>query len=607
MAKIIDVTDVPEFPGAGLLHFDDGRPPLMALPEIADEHRERLGLTAMQEGVAGDNAAPDPDAWKTHFGGTLGKILPDAPPAPTPVAPAPPPVPPPSVPTGQGDSGVPPMLARPPEPGEAPPGEASPSPDDQARAASDARLREMMLTGRMPGGPAAPARPAGFSPDTKKIVTEAGPAYDPRAAGERLDAGAMVLDAQLAKAASDKETADAMAADAAAKNAAAQQQLAAQQADIARKKLDFQQQDSRLQKDLADYSESAKPDPNRYWSTPGGAFSGVLSIIGQGLGAFGATIGHTQNWAFEAAQKKIQLEMAAQQEAYESGRADRKNALARLTDYYHGDLDMAKLALQQSLNKVAETETQRFAAQARSKDVVANAQVLAAQFQQQQLLSEQARADLAMGKTTITSEDKYHQATGGGGGSKPLTLDQELALRKGLGPQNPLTAKSERKFLVDYGKAESDEAGARTALKLLASRIGATWDQKTQTWKAPPNGVSVSGHGATGWVPNALTTQEGREFRRAFEDVLSQTIKLRSGAAATDAEVERLRKVTGGPYDSDLIGGLNQLQQEQDAAAAARKGGYGPELVQQYERDRRGAVQRSQTDKAYAPEEIDEE
>ncbi|HYQ03723.1 MAG TPA: hypothetical protein VER96_33850 [Polyangiaceae bacterium] len=610
MAKIVDVTDVPEFPGAGLLHFDDGRPPLMALPEIADEHRERLGIGDQR---IADNSAEQPSAggslwdkftkgepgWENRVGGKLGPVATDAPPAaapaaaPTPSAPVPTPEPP--TPGPQGTEG-----AQPPP--------ASSDPNAEAMAASDARMREALRTGHLPGAAPQPFTPAGFSPDSNKVVTERGPAYDTAAAHDRLAAAGMVLDAQMAKAASDKETADAQLADAAAKNLAAQQEAARNKAEIQRKQMAFQQQDARLQQDLAEYTESAKPDPNRYWSTPGGAFSGMLSIIGQGLGAFGATIGHTENWAFQAAQKKIQLEMAAQQEAFDAGRGDRKNALARLTEYYHGDIDMAKLALQQSLNKVAETETLRFGAQARSKDIAANAQVLAAQFQQQQLLNEQARADLAAGKTTTTSEEKYHRASGGGSGSKPLTLDQEMALRKGLGPQNPISAKAERKFQIDYGKAKEAEAAARTGLKNLAGKIGAVWDQKTGRWVMPKGKEpSVAGHGATGWVPNALTSQEGRDFRQVKTDVLSNTLKMRSGTAVTEDEFKRLDNMVSGTYDSDLLGGLNLLQGEQDAAAHERDAGYGADIVGKHNAERRGAVTKAQTDKAFAPEEPDDE
>lgn len=613
MAKIVDVTDVPEFPGAGLLHFDDGRPPLMALPEIADEHRERLGLTAMQDGVAGPGA-PDPDAWKTKFGGTLGNTgFGDAPPTP-PAAPAPPPVTPPAPPAEQGASGVPPAIAAPPEP------PAAPDPNEQAVAAGDARLQQMLATGRMPAGPAMPVRPAGFSPDTKKVVHEAGPAYDPRAAGERLDAADMVLDAQMAKAASDKQTADAMAADAAAKNAAAQQQLAAQQAEIARKKLDFQQQDARLQQDLADYTESAKPDPNRYWSTTGGAFSGMLSIIGQGLGALGATIGHTDNWAFQAAQKKIQLEMAAQQEAYDAGRGDRKNALARLTDYYHGDIDMAKLALQQALNKVAETETLRFAAQARSKDIVANAQVLAAQFQQQQLLNEQARAELAMGKTTTTTEDKYHQATGGTPAGKQLTPEQLLAIRKGLRPANTLSPKEEVKTQIAYGEKKRDLLEARQSVEEEAKAYGLHLDRETGEILGPdgkppdPEKLSIPGVGRLHMPASGLLSSEAaRAARRARLKTTSAYRKAITGVAFSPQEAKEAEEATHGETEADALRTLQERAAHLAEVDRSIDAEHPPAIVENYrqrqgetniERSKRGASKPKVT--PYAGREDDE-
>ncbi len=567
MAKIVDVTDVPEFPGAGLLHFDDGRPPLMALPEIADEHRERLGISALQQGVAGPGA-PDPDAWKTQFGGTLGKVLPDSPPAaPAPSAAAPPP---PA--SAQGATGVPPALARPEEP-PAPAAPAAPAePEDPAIAASNARLAQDLIAGRQTGGPVAPARPAGFSPDIKKTVTEAGPAYDPRAAGERLDAGNMVLDAQLAKAAAEKQNADAMAAHATAANIAAQQQAQRQQAEMLRKQQAFQQQDASLQKDLADYSESAKPDPSRYWSTPGGAFSGFLSIIGQALGAFGATLGHTENFAMKAAQQKIQLEMAAQEKAYDGGRGDRKNALARLSDYYHGDMDMARLALQQSLNKVAETETQRFAAQSQSKEITANAQLLAAQFQQQQLLAEQQRAELAAGKTTTTVEDKYHQASGGGPGGKPLTLEQELAIRKFLKPKEGkdqgalgLTARTVATAKTQYGTKKEQIARLYSALDEEAKLLGLAIDKDTGTLVDPATGrparepLKSPGIGyVAGHVPDVLAGEEGRALRRARANsarLHAQTIYDKS-ITAEEAEHEIPTVMGKSPADE-----MNSLKQ----------------------------------------------
>lgn len=557
MAKIVDVTDVPEFPGAGMLVFDDGRPPLLALPEIADEHRERLGMSAMREGVAGPGA-PDPDAWKNHWGGTLGNTMHGeqqpvsvAAPAPQPPPSTPAPTPEPPSPGPQSAEGTSPP---------APPAD----PNAEAMAASDARMREALRTGRTPGGAPQPVTPAGFSPESNKVVTEKGPAYDPEAARDRLAAAGMVLDAQMAKAASDKETADAQLSDATAKNLAAQQAVAQQNAAIQRKQMAFQQQDARLQQDLADYTESAKPDPNRYWSTPGGAFSGMLSIIGQGLGAFGATIGHTDNWAFQAAQKKIQLEMAAQQEAYDAGRGDRKNALARLTEYYHGDIDMAKLALQQALNKVAETETLKFGAMARSKDIASNAQVLAAKFQEQQLLNEQARADLAAGKTTTTSEEKWHKASGGGDGSKRLTFEQELALRKGLGPKG-LAPKDEVHTEVDYGGKKRDLLEARQSVEEEAKAYGLTYNRETgeiltkDGKPVDPDKLSIPGVGRVHMPASGLLSSEAaRAVRRARLKTTSAYRKAITGVAFSPQEAKEAEEATHGETETDALRTLQE-------------------------------------------------
>lgn len=564
MAKIVDVTDVPELPGAGLLHFDDGRPPLMALPEVADEHRERLGISAMREGVAGPGA-PDPDAWKTQWGGTLNPHTVPVPAAQSPAAPAPAPSQP------QPDaSGVPPALARPPE------STAPAEPEDPAIAASDARLAQALITGRQAGGPPVPARPAGFSPDTKKVVTEAGPAYDVHAAGDRLDAGAAVLDAQLAKAATDKNIAEAAAAHAQAQNLHAQQQVAKQQADIVRKQQEFQQQNAAYQKDLDEYTQSAAPDPARYFQNKG-AISSFLSIIGQGLGAFGAGLTHTQNFAFEAAQNEMKADMAAQQAAFDAGRADRKNALARFVDYYHGDIDMAKSALAQAMNKVAETETMQFAAQSQSQSVTANAKVLAAQFQQQQLLEEQKRADLAAGKVTTTTEDKFHQATGGSPGGKPLTLEQELAIRKFKKPKDAkeqgalgLTPQAEARQKAAYSTKLENAARFADALSHRATLMGLHFDPdsgdllngsgKIATEKDldVPTGAGVIGK----HIASDVLTPKAMELRRAEVN----SVRLHAAAiynhSISAEEGEKEVDDTIGNTDSAKLANLKYLAEE---------------------------------------------
>jgi len=612
MAKIVDVTDVPELPGAGLLHFDDGRPPLMALPEIADEHRQRLGMSAMRDGVAGPGAAPDyakqdredlvntakkVGNWlTTPFHTREGE---SPPPGAAPQQPLPPNVSvatpqqwaamqPPAAPAAQG--AAPAVSAAPPAP-EPEAQDPVGNPIDPALAAADARLAGYLESGRGPGSGAG-ARPAGFSPDTKKVTTEAGPAYDAGAARDRLDAGAAVLQAQMAKAESERQQADATAAHAAAQHAAAQQQLANEQAEMVRKQQAYQEQDQNLQKELADYSEEAKPDPNKFWSTPGGAFSGVLSIIGQGLGAFGATLGRTENWAFQAAQQKMRMEMAAQEKAYDAGRGDRKNALARLAEYYHGDMDKARLALSQSLNKVAETETLAFGAQSRSKDIAANAKVLAAQFQQQQLLDEQKRMELAAGKTTTESTDKYHQASSGG--PQRLSVDQQLALRKAL-KERGLSADKEADIGVKYGAEKREVDSTKQALDAQAGAFGGL----KINWKSAevlgpdgkpvdPTKVSIPGLGVVASkVPGFLAGSDGRMSRRVVKQAVDAYRKMSTGVAYSPEELEAATDQYIGFNNEDTIRNLQRHVAEVAAKDRSLEAGFPKETVQT--RDRRAA------------------
>jgi hypothetical protein len=570
MAKVVDVTDVPELPGAGMLHFDDGRPPLMALPEIADEHRERLGLNALDNGVAGPGSGtPDGGGFMSKlWNGQLdsqknlnaqvplgGKLAQPSAPQPAPAAPAAPVTAPPPAPVPQqGADGATPAPA---------------APVDPAQAAQDERLRQIQLTGRLPGGGGGPARPAGFSPDIQKTVTEHGPAYDPQAAGERLDAGAAVLDAQLAKAATEKQIADATAARAAAQNLQAQQSLAHQQAEVQRKQANFQAQEKGFQNDIDRYTQSAQPDPNHFIASRG-VVANIFGAIGQGLGAFGASLNHTQNYAFDYVQSQIKADIAAQEERYRAGRADKKDALARFVDYYHGDMDMAKAAMLQAQNKVAETETNNFAAQAQSKEVSANAQVLAAQFQQQQLLAEQQRAELAAGKTTTTTEDKFHQASGGTGGGKPLTLAEELAIKKAAGSGKPaLSATGEARQKANYGTKIEQTERFTDALAHEAKLMGVQLDPETGTIIDPKTGKPAQavdvpvGAGALGQhLPGMVVPKGATDLRRARINSARLHSSAILGKDLSADEGEKEADKTLGQTDAERLDSLRQRAHE---------------------------------------------
>lgn len=590
MAKIVDVTDVPELPGAGQLHFDDGRPPILALPEIADQHREELGIpTSMSMGVAGPGSGtPDRDfsSQAESQGAAAGrsKIVGDiadaarrgahwfatgksAPPAPavapqqaidpvtgTPLPPGVkigtaaefPPSPPPAAPA------APP--AGEPAPAPAPAAPIPPPPPDEAAIAAQME-RDRILDEQRTGLHFIPGKPA---PTTDRTTTERGAPYNAKDAAERLKAAGGVLDAQLSGLTAEQQQAEAAAAKATAQNLAAQQEVARRQADMIRKQQAFQLQDAALQQDLADYTESNKPDPHKYWSTLGGGVTHLLSVIGQGLGAWASIRSGTENFAFKAAQAHIQQELAAQEKAFDAGRGDRKNALARLTDFYQGDREMGKLALSQALNKVAETETQRLAAQSRSREISQNAKLLTAQFQNQQLLDEQRRMELAAGKTTTSHESGITP-----GHSEALTPEQRKANQEYLdrGKDGGLTAKERTDKVIDYGEKKERWIDSKQKLENLATAYGLKVDWETGELKTPdgkrvdPAKVDLKGYGF--WdrylAPDFFKTQAGFEVMRQQEAAATAYRLANTGVAYNPEELASARKHEFGRFGEDAI------------------------------------------------------
>jgi hypothetical protein len=268
-------------------------------------------------------------------------------------------------------------------------------------------------------------------------------------------------------------------------------------------------------------------------------------------------------------------------------------------------MDMAKLALQQSLNKVAETETNRFAAQARSKDISANAQLMAAQFQQQQLLSEQARAELAQGKTTKTYDEKYHQASGGSSGGKPLTLEQELALRKGK--QKPgVGPKEELKTQIAYGEKKRDTLDARQSVEEEAKAYGLHRNRDTGEFvdasgkPVDPENVSIPGVGRL-HMPSSgfFSTEAARAARRARIKTTSAYRKATTGVAFSPQEAKEAEEAMHGETEADAVRTLIERSNALDERDRAIDAEHPPEIVENYrrrqgetniERNKRGAA-----------------
>ena len=562
---------MPGGPGApGQLHFDDGRPPLAVLPEIADEHRDRLGLNAMANGVAGPGSGtPDPGpvaspdqvaaAVKQNPGQAVNPIV-----------------------MGSAVTADPQVTGL--------------SPD--ADAANQKAINDIALSGHVPGK-ATPATPAHWSPDSKKVVTERGPAYDPAAADMRIQAGNDVMNAQLGENTVAKQNADEAAARAEAAHAAAIASAAKLQAENVRKEKEYHAQEAAKQADLDTYTKNNAPDPNHYFKEKG-TFVNILSAIAQGLGAAGASLGHTQNFAYEITQNAIQRDMAAQEKAYNEGIAGRNTALARFVKIYNGDMEQAKLALSQTMNRIAETDTQRFSSQAQSKQIAAAGTTLAAQFKQKQLLDEQQKQELAAGKTTETSEDKYHQASGGSAGGRDLTLAERLDLDKrqkaGKGEKDQgalgLPASSVAKAETVFAKKKDDLSRYHSALASEGALYGLHLDPETGQWinkdkkVAQPGDIHGSGIGyIKNHIPNGLVSPDAVALRSARKNSVRLHAQSIYGTLVHDEDAAKEANNTLGNTPEEILESLQRRAEEYKQAVVAADSGAAlvdPRIVNKY-------------------------
>lgn len=610
MAKIIGITDVPELPGAGVAEFDDGRPGMLLTPELANEHRERLGLSAMKNGVAGPGSGT-PDDGITN--------LPNAPGAPAQEPANIPNAAPNALASGQMVNASAPNNQPTVDPDGTMGRIAKPlDPTQQAYDANQKSINDSLVSGIVQGGPVVHT-PAGFSPDTKKEVHERGPAYDETAAKMRLAAGNAVLDAQLGKMGAESAQWDAQAAQAAKAHEAAVNEAAQAQGAKVLAERRFNEQKAAKEKDLETYTKDGAPNPQHYFEQKG-TFVNILSAIAQGLGAAGASLGHTENFALKITQDAIQRDMAAQEQAYNAGIKTRNNALERFLQYTGGDMEEAKSLLHQSMLKVAETETSRLGALAQSNAIKNNAGVVVAQFQQAQLLEEQRQQQIAEGKTTTESTQKYHQASGGG---KYLTFEQRLAAAKDAvdaqgGKRQPgasgttdvdithMTEAQKAESLKSYGAVRADLVASQQSAQRVAKSYGMKVDFATGQLlgadgkPVDPAKVNIPGVGKLPGLLGAAhrptsgvgSTQESREAFAARMAMKNDYRKLNTGVAFSPQEDKDAQMVTHGETEADAVADLARTAANLAEKQRTLEASTPPQIAQMYESNLRGAATR---------------
>jgi uncharacterized protein YukE len=363
--------------------------------------------------------------------------------------------------------------------------------------------------------------------------------------------------------------------------------------------------------------EEHQVDPNRLFrDNPIAAIGAAIAI---GLGASGATLSGSPNFAQPIIDNAIARDIDAQKaERDKLGRAA-DNALTRLESYF-GDRRQAEVALEQ---------LQRAAAEKQRASLVARTNVPALQQQYQEFLMGQQKAklerdrqfelasrDVEIQRTERRQLQEYQAAQAGGVSVRPFTDEERQKMLLGTqhyleGMGVVLTPEQKAKLQLEEAKAGTrqtvaGETHTREQTDTLRKELAATADAETAlrdyadamgmkqrpdgTWEAPEGDIPATG--ATSAVPEITLSPEGRRVKYARERAARYLVRAVSGATARADEVEAETRGLQGVWDRDAVQGFQAAWETLNAKRNALREGAGPEVVSELEQRTQGVARR---------------
>lgn len=288
--------------------------------------------------------------------------------------------------------------------------------------------------------------------------------------------------------------------------------------------------------------------PDRYFKQKG-TWATIGAAIMQGLGAWAAITGRTQNFAMEIIQRTKDADVQAQRDEYMRDKDARNNLVADIARAT-GDLDVATEAAKAIQMNIMASHAAEMAALSKRTDVANNWKLWEAQFQAGVVEHMQKAYERSLGNTVLktTAQVKYPQAPGGGG---PLTLQQKTARLKAINAYNSeaakvglppmaLTPEEQHAINVSGAKAKAD-ATAKTQAKqqgdLTESAAALSTTLQGVTRMRELSGVkSRVGVGKVG-------TAEYMEGQALVEDTRLGFAKIKTGGVVTESDKANAAKV----------------------------------------------------------------
>lgn len=170
--------------------------------------------------------------------------------------------------------------------------------------------------------------------------------------------------------------------------------------------------------------------PDRFFKQRG-TWATIGAAVMQGLGAYAAITGHTQNFAMEIIQRAQDADVQAQRDEYMRDKDARNNLVAEIARAT-GDVDVATEAAKAIQLNLAATHANEMAALAKKSEVAKNWELLKPQFEQGVVDHMQKAYEKGLGNTVLktTAQYKYPQASGGMTELQQLEYKEKVETKK---------------------------------------------------------------------------------------------------------------------------------------------------------------------------------
>lgn len=336
--------------------------------------------------------------------------------------------------------------------------------------------------------------------------------------------------------------------------------------------------------------EGAKLDPNRIFSGEGGALRRITYALSSALGAFGATLGRTENFALNQINSIIDNDIRAQENeiATKKDRAD--NALAQLQRSGLSQEQSRMLLRQIQLDHIG-ARAEKLRAQAKSTDVDNQAKALQLGLQREQLdfLEKYRRESEGVRSEEIRSQYAHAKAATAGRSGYWRESKDQLGTAKGL--------QGVEEGRADIGLKQANTEKARRGTDTEAGAQASTAERREMALMGDLKArvtAFVQAHGGT--IDPVTGKISGGNFPSGVAIGQDET------AAKTKAEAE-LTEI-GSAYANFVNGGAEAPPAQKEAMTPKLEGsfGFGAGPTSQLEAVYQGAlIREAQRAKGAAP------